>query len=49
MFSHRTVGLLVRYLYRERAQQLSLEFASRNVKAELLSFIEECVLEAVRA
>jgi hypothetical protein len=30
-------------------EQLSLEFASRNVKAELLSLIEECVLEAVRA
>ena len=35
--------------YRERAQQLSLEFASHDVEAELLSLIEECVPEAVGA
>jgi MGT family glycosyltransferase len=35
--------------YRERAEQLSLEFASHDVKAELLSLIEECVLETVGA
>jgi UDP:flavonoid glycosyltransferase YjiC (YdhE family) len=35
--------------YRERAQQLSLEFASHDVEAELLSLIEECVPETVRA
>ena len=33
--------------YRERAQQLSLEFASHDVEAELLSLIEECVPETV--
>jgi UDP:flavonoid glycosyltransferase YjiC (YdhE family) len=35
--------------YRERAQQLSLEFASHDVEAELLSLIEECVPETVDA
>jgi UDP:flavonoid glycosyltransferase YjiC (YdhE family) len=35
--------------YRERAQQLALEFASHDVKAELLSLIEECVAAAVGA
>jgi UDP:flavonoid glycosyltransferase YjiC (YdhE family) len=35
--------------YRERAQQLSLEFASHDVEVELLSLIEERVLEAVGA
>ena len=35
--------------YRERAQQLSLEFASHDVEAELLSLIEECVSESVGA
>jgi UDP:flavonoid glycosyltransferase YjiC (YdhE family) len=35
--------------YRERAEQLSLEFASHDAKAELLSLIEECVLETVGA
>jgi UDP:flavonoid glycosyltransferase YjiC (YdhE family) len=35
--------------YRERAKQLSLEFASHDVEAELLSLIEECVPEAVGA
>jgi UDP:flavonoid glycosyltransferase YjiC (YdhE family) len=34
--------------YRERAQQLSLEFASHAVEAELLSLIEDCVLETAR-
>jgi MGT family glycosyltransferase len=33
--------------YRERAQQLSLEFASHDVEAELLSLIEECVRDTV--
>jgi UDP:flavonoid glycosyltransferase YjiC (YdhE family) len=35
--------------YGERAQQLSLEFASHDVKAELLSLIEKCVPETVGA
>jgi MGT family glycosyltransferase len=35
--------------YRERAEQLSLEFASHDVKGELLSLIEECVAAAVGA
>jgi MGT family glycosyltransferase len=35
--------------YRKRAQQLSLEFASHAVEAELLSLIEECVPETVSA
>src|SRR5882757_2328655 len=35
--------------YRERAQQLSLEFASHDVETELLSLIEECVRETVSA
>ncbi len=35
--------------YRERAQQLSLEFASHDVEAELLSLIEECVRDTVSA
>jgi UDP:flavonoid glycosyltransferase YjiC (YdhE family) len=35
--------------YFERAQQLSLEFASHDVKAELLSLIENCVSETVGA
>ena len=35
--------------YRERAQQLSLEFASHDVEAELLSLIEECVPDTVGA
>ena len=33
--------------YGERAQQLSLEFASHDAKAELLRLIEECVRETV--
>jgi MGT family glycosyltransferase len=35
--------------YRERAQQLSLEFASHDVETELLSLIEECVRDTVNA
>jgi MGT family glycosyltransferase len=35
--------------YRERAVQLSLEFASHDVEADLLSLIEECVPETVGA
>jgi MGT family glycosyltransferase len=35
--------------YRERAHQLSLEFASHDVETELLSLIEECVRETVSA
>ena len=35
--------------YRERAQQLSLEFASRDVEVELLRLIEECVRDTVCA
>jgi MGT family glycosyltransferase len=35
--------------YRERAQQLSLEFASHDVEGELLSLIEECVPDTVSA
>jgi MGT family glycosyltransferase len=35
--------------YRERAQQLSLEFATHDVEVKLLSLIEECVPETVGA
>jgi UDP:flavonoid glycosyltransferase YjiC (YdhE family) len=35
--------------YRERAKQLSIEFASHNVEAELLSLIEQCVPHTVNA
>jgi MGT family glycosyltransferase len=35
--------------YRQRAHELSLEFASHDVEAELLSLIEECVPETVGA
>jgi UDP:flavonoid glycosyltransferase YjiC (YdhE family) len=35
--------------YRERAQQLSIEFASHDVEVELLSLIEECVSDTVNA
>jgi MGT family glycosyltransferase len=35
--------------YCERAHQLSLEFASHDVEAELLNLIEECVSESVGA
>jgi len=35
--------------YRELAQELSIEFASHDVEAELLSLIEECVPETVGA
>jgi MGT family glycosyltransferase len=35
--------------YRERAQQLSLEFASHDVEVELLRLIEECVRDTVGA
>jgi UDP:flavonoid glycosyltransferase YjiC (YdhE family) len=35
--------------YRERAHQLSLEFAGHNVKAELLALIEAFIPETVRA
>jgi MGT family glycosyltransferase len=35
--------------YRKRAEQLSLEFASHYVEAELLSLIENCVPETVGA
>jgi UDP:flavonoid glycosyltransferase YjiC (YdhE family) len=34
--------------YRERARQFALEFASHDAKAELLSLIEECVVETGR-
>jgi MGT family glycosyltransferase len=35
--------------YRERAQQLALEFATHDVEAELLLLIEECIPETVGA
>jgi MGT family glycosyltransferase len=35
--------------YRERAQQLSLEFDSHDVETELLSLIEECVPDSINA
>ncbi len=35
--------------YRERAHQLSLEFADHDVEVELLSLIEECVPDTVNA
>ena len=41
--------IFTRHGYHERAQQLSLEFASHDVEAELRSLIEECVPETVGA
>jgi UDP:flavonoid glycosyltransferase YjiC (YdhE family) len=41
--------IFTRPSYRQRARQLSLEFASHNAKAEVLSLIEECVPETIRA
>ena len=35
--------------YRERAHQLSLEFADHDVEVELLSLIEDCVPDTVNA
>jgi UDP:flavonoid glycosyltransferase YjiC (YdhE family) len=35
--------------FRERSRQLSLKFASHDVEAELLSFIDECVPDSVSA
>jgi MGT family glycosyltransferase len=35
--------------YGERAQQLSLEFASHDIEAELISLIEECIPDTVSA
>jgi MGT family glycosyltransferase len=35
--------------YRERAQQLALEFASHDIEAELISLIEECIPDTVSA
>ena len=35
--------------YRERAQELSLEFAGQEVEAELLSLIEECIRDTASA
>jgi MGT family glycosyltransferase len=46
---HAVDEIFARRCYRERAQQLSLEFASHAVEAELLSLIEECVPETVSA
>ena len=46
---HAVGEILTQPCYRERAQQLSLEFASHDVEAELLSLIEECVPETVGA
>jgi MGT family glycosyltransferase len=46
---HAVDEIFTRPGYRERAQQLSLEFASHDVEAELLSLIEECVRDTVSA
>ena len=46
---HAVDEIFAKRSYRERAQQLSLEFASHAVEAELLSLIEECVPETVPA
>jgi len=35
--------------YRDRAQQFSFEFSSHDVEAELLSLIEDCVCDTIRA
>jgi UDP:flavonoid glycosyltransferase YjiC (YdhE family) len=41
--------IFTQHSYRERAEQFSLEFASHDVRAELLSLIEKCVPETVGA
>jgi MGT family glycosyltransferase len=46
---HAVDEIFTRPGYRERAQELSIEFASHDVEAELLSLIEECVPETVGA
>jgi UDP:flavonoid glycosyltransferase YjiC (YdhE family) len=46
---HAVAEIYAQPRYRERAQQLSLEFASHDVKVEVLSLIEECVLRTVGA
>jgi UDP:flavonoid glycosyltransferase YjiC (YdhE family) len=46
---HAVDEILAHPRYRERGQQLAVEFASHNVKAELLGLIEECVRETVGA
>src|SRR5258707_10772448 len=46
---HAVDEILTQPGYRERAQQLSLEFAIHDVETEQLSLIEECVRETVSA
>jgi MGT family glycosyltransferase len=46
---HAVDEIFTRPGYRERAQQLSLEFAGHDVESELLSLIEECVRDTVSA
>jgi UDP:flavonoid glycosyltransferase YjiC (YdhE family) len=46
---HAVDEIYTQHRYHERAQQLSLEFANHDVKAELLSLIEECVPDTVGA
>jgi UDP:flavonoid glycosyltransferase YjiC (YdhE family) len=46
---HAVDEIVTQPVYGESAQQLSLEFASHDVEAELLSLIEECVPETVGA
>jgi MGT family glycosyltransferase len=41
--------IFTRPRYRQRAGQLSLEFASHDAKAEVISLIEECVPETLQA
>jgi UDP:flavonoid glycosyltransferase YjiC (YdhE family) len=46
---HAVEEIFAQRSYRERAHELSLEFASHNVEAELLTLIEECVSDSVSA
>jgi MGT family glycosyltransferase len=46
---HAVDEIFTRPGYRERAQELSLEFSSHDVESELLSLIEECVRDTVSA
>ena len=46
---HAVDEIYVQPRYRERAKQLSLEFANHDAKAELLRLFEECVRETVGA
>jgi UDP:flavonoid glycosyltransferase YjiC (YdhE family) len=47
--THAVDEIFTRPRYRQRARQLSLEFASHDTKTELLGLIEECVPETIGA